>query len=105
MQGGEERAGLDVESAFGDLADAIGNTEPVQRPEAERLEHQKIERALQKIVPCLLHPLSYRQSIQDRYQRSYRMSIGATDHADYIHGSIRVDPVFQIRMICGYNLA
>src|SRR6185503_2759241 len=60
-----------------DLRDAIGNAEPVQRPKAERLEHQKIECTLQKIVLRLLHYLSYRQSIQDRYQCSYRMSIRA----------------------------
>ena len=39
----------------GELRDAIGNSKAVQRAEAERLEHQKVERALQKIVLRPLH--------------------------------------------------
>src|SRR5215213_8815703 len=91
MQGREQGARLNLESVLCDLRNAIGNAEPVQRPQAERLEHQKIQRALQKIVLRLLHSISYRQSIPDRYQCSYRMSIGATDHADFVHGSIRIN--------------
>src|SRR2546423_2552750 len=49
VQGGEERARLYVESALGDLIDAGGDAQAVERLRRERLEHQQVESPLKKI--------------------------------------------------------
>lgn len=78
MQGREKRPGFDRERTFRNLRYAIGDAQPMQRPETERLQHQKIERALQKIV---LLSLQFITPIDNLYEIdttcSYRMSIGA----------------------------
>ena len=52
MEGGEEGAGLDDEGAGGDLGDAVGDAEAVQRLEAERFENEDVERALEERGRC-----------------------------------------------------
>ena len=49
MEGGKERAGFDVERAFGDLADAAGNAEAVELGEGEGFEDEHVEGAEEEV--------------------------------------------------------
>jgi hypothetical protein len=54
VQGGVERALVDLQYLVRPLLDALGNPPPVHRLELERLEHQHVERPLKQIGH---HPL------------------------------------------------
>ena len=49
LQGRQERPGVDLEHAAGDLLDAPSDAEAVHRLEAERLEDEHVERALDDV--------------------------------------------------------
>ena len=55
LERGEERAGIDLEHAARDLLDAPRDAEAVHRLEAERLEDEHVERALDDIGVRLVH--------------------------------------------------
>src|SRR5262245_47660097 len=51
----QERAGIDLEHAARHLLDAAGNAESVHRLEAQRLENEHVERALNDVGVVRVH--------------------------------------------------
>ena len=55
LQGGEQGAGVDLEDVARDLLDAPRDAEAVHRLEAERLEDQHVQRALNDVGGWFVH--------------------------------------------------
>ena len=59
LQRREQGTGVDLEHAARDLLDPAGDAEPVHRLEAEGLENQHVERALNYVGRRFVHPRSF----------------------------------------------
>src|SRR5579862_1787302 len=75
VQSGKKRAGLDLESAAGELFDAAGDAKAVHRLKNEGFEDHHIEGAL-KEIGLRVGWLGHWRQFPSRYACSYRRSLG-----------------------------
>src|SRR5262245_30502256 len=81
VQRREERAGFDDERLPADLLDAIRDADAVLRLERQRLEDEKVERALDEFRLALRHGADYNTVLAVRYRQSISSTGVQSRHA------------------------